>query len=81
MPIKRITISVPSGLAAKVKRAAGNKPVSAYIASVLEEKLDEAQLEHAWREYIEDVKPTAADERRVDRALARLRKRRPKRAA
>jgi metal-responsive CopG/Arc/MetJ family transcriptional regulator len=81
MSIKRITISVPSALAAKVKRAAGKKPVSVFVADVLEASIEEEQVERAWREYVADVAPTAADDRRADDVIAGLRRRKRRRAA
>ncbi len=76
MSIRRITISVPSHLAAKVKRAAGKTPVSAYVAAVLEEKLDEEEVVRAWRAHVESVAPTSEDEARAERVIAGLKKKR-----
>ena len=81
MSIKRITISVPSALAAKVKRAAGKKPVSVFVADVLEEKIEEEQIERAWREFVAGVAPTASDRQRADDVIGALRKRKRRRAA
>ncbi|MBK8593320.1 MAG: hypothetical protein IPN77_30250 [Sandaracinaceae bacterium] len=36
MTIKRITISVPSEVAARIKKAAGKTPVSAWVTGVIE---------------------------------------------
>jgi hypothetical protein len=65
-------LSVPEELAEKIKRAAGEKPVSAWVTDQLEADLNEAELERQWLEFYNDLNPTAADRVWVDSALSRL---------
>lgn len=85
MSIRRITISVPSELAAKVKKAAGARPVSAYITSLIEEKLEDDRLEAEWERYVRDVHERATPEEvaRADAMFQRVTstKKRSRRAA
>lgn len=74
MTIRRITISVPEQTARRIKKAAGEEPVSAWIAAVIEEHLDEAELEREWQQFCRDVHPTRADERRAEAMFRRLTK-------
>ena len=70
--IRRITISVPVAVAARIKKAAGKAPVSAWVAGILEEYLDDRELARMWREFYEDVKPGRADVKRADAMHRRL---------
>ncbi len=82
MSIERITLSVPSAVAARIKKAAGDQPVSAWVTGVLEDRLDDAELERLWNEFYESVRPRRADVRRADAMFRRLTKpARRKRAA
>jgi predicted DNA-binding protein len=81
MSIKRITISVPSEVASRIKKAAGHLPVSAWVTEVIEEHLDDAELERQWQRFHADVKPKAADVRRASAMLRRMTKRGDKRGA
>ena len=81
MSIKRITISVPSEVASRVKKAAGRVPVSAWVTQVIEERLDDAELEHQWQRFHAEVKPKVADVRRASAMLRRMTKRTDKRGA
>jgi hypothetical protein len=45
MSIRRITISVPVEVAARIRKAAGKTPVSAWVTGVVEDRLDDAELE------------------------------------
>ena len=72
MAIKRITISVPEAVAARIKKAAAGAPVSAWVTDLIEERLDEAELERKWLEFYESVKPSRKDVRRSERMFARL---------
>ncbi|MBS2019621.1 MAG: hypothetical protein JST00_42560 [Deltaproteobacteria bacterium] len=82
MAIKRITISVPEAVAKKIKKAAGTRPVSAWITEVVEERLDDAELERRWLEFYEEVAPSSHDVREAEALLARLqRRKRPRRGA
>jgi hypothetical protein len=82
MSIERITISVPAAVAARIKKAAGDLPVSAWVTGVIEERLDDAELDRLWQSFYESVRPRRADSRRADAILRRLtRAPRRKRAA
>jgi hypothetical protein len=72
MTIERITISVPRATAAKIKRAAGDKPVSAWVTGVIEERLEDAELERLWDEFYRSVHPRRTDIRRADAIYRRL---------
>jgi hypothetical protein len=72
MSIKRITISVPAAVAARIKRAAGRTPVSAWVTDVIEDHLEDAELERLWQEYYRDVAPRRVDARRADALFRRL---------
>lgn len=81
MAIERITISVPKATAAKIKKAAGRRPVSAWVTEVLEERLEDAELERLWQDFYRSVRPRAEDVRRADAIFRRLTKPRRKGAA
>jgi hypothetical protein len=72
MSIERITISVPSEVAARIKKAAGKRPVSAWVTSVIEERLGDAELERRWQEFYRSVNPSHADKKRADAMYRRL---------
>ncbi len=74
MTIRRITISVPVAVATRIKRAAGRKPVSAWVTGVIEARLDDAELERLWDEFYESVKPRRLDIRRANSIFRRLTK-------
>jgi len=75
MSIKRITISVPTALAGRIKKAAGDLPVSAWVTETLEERLNEAELERAWQAFYRDVSPSRRDVALADGMFKRLTKR------
>ena len=75
MSIKRITISVPEEVAARLKAAAGSTPVSAWVTSLIEEHLDEAELDRLWEEFYHDVSPGRDAIRKADAILKRSRRR------
>jgi hypothetical protein len=75
MAIRRITISVPAEVAARIKRAAGGKPVSTWVTELVEDRLDDAELERQWREFYSDVGPTREHVRRADAIFKRLTRR------
>ena len=81
MAIKRITISVPEAVADRIKKAAGPTPVSTWVTDLIEDHLDDAELEKAWQEFYESVRPTREDDRRADVMFRRLTKSAPKRGA
>ena len=72
MSIKRITISVPERVAARIKKAAGATPVSAWVTDVIEDHLADAELERAWEAFAKDVSPSRAEERSADAMFKRL---------
>ena len=78
MSIKRITISVQAGTAARIKKAAGRRPVSAWVTEIVEEHLDSGDLERLWREFYAAVRPQRAEIRRADALFDRLTGRRRK---
>ena len=81
MSIKRITISVPDDIAARIKRAADGMPVSAWVTEVVEERLEDREMERLWRDFYEAVRPRRNDIRRADALFDRLTRRRRRRAA
>jgi hypothetical protein len=75
MSIKRITISVSDDMARTIKRAAGRAPVSSWVADVITDHLNVAELERQWQLFYEDVNPSRADRRKAEVMLRRLTKR------
>jgi hypothetical protein len=74
MSIRRITISVPEDVAARIKAAAGTTPVSTWVTELVEEHLDEAELERQWEEFYRTVAPKRADVARAEAIFKRLTK-------
>ena len=72
MTIRRITISVPEQVAGRIKKAAGDQPVSAWLTDVIAGHLDDRELERLWREFYRDVAPKRAEIRRADQMFTRL---------
>ena len=72
MSIKRITISVSSDVAGRIRKAAGKTPVSAWVTDVIEERLNDAELERQWQLFYKEVNPTRQDVRRAESTLRRL---------
>ncbi len=81
MSIKRITISVPSQVASRIKKAAGSAPVSTWVTEVIEQRLDDAELERQWQRFYAEVGPKVPDVRRASAMLRRMTKRGSKRGA
>ena len=81
MSIKRITISVPEEVAKRIKKAAGKAPVSAWLTELVDEHLNDAELEREWADFVRDVAPRPADNRRAEAMYARLTKPTRKRGA
>jgi len=75
MTIRRITISVPAKVAARIKKAAGETPVSVWITGIIEDHLDDAELEQLWEEFYRAVRPRSEDVRRANSMFRRLTKR------
>lgn len=74
MAIERVTLSVPREVAARLKKAAGTKPVSAWVTALIEEHLDQAELETQFREFCEDHIATKAERTKAKAILGRLRR-------
>jgi hypothetical protein len=74
MSIRRITISVPSSVARRIKKAAGKRSVSAWLTAVVEEHLEDAELERLWEEFYASVAPRRSDVRRADALFDKLTK-------
>ena len=72
MSIKRITISVPADVADRIKKAAGDTPVSTWVTELVEEHLDDAELELQWQRFYEDVNPTRDDSKKAQAKFKRL---------
>ncbi len=72
MSIRRITISVPEEVAGRIKKAAGDRPVSAWVTDLIEGHLDDAELERQWQAFYRDVAPKRDDIRRADAMFNRL---------
>jgi hypothetical protein len=81
MAIRRITISVPEATASRIKKAAGQKPVSSWVTDLIEEHLDEAELERQWQEFHAAVNPTPRDVKRAQALHDRLTKGRRRKGA
>lgn len=80
MTIQRITISVPDDVAGRLRKAAANTSVSAWVTDVIEERLDETELDRLWQDFYASVRPRSKDVRRAnalfDRLVPRPRKKR-----
>lgn len=72
MSIRRITISVPSDVAGRIKKAAGAAPVSAWVTRLIEEHLEDTELERLWEEFYRSVNPRPADVRRANSLFRKL---------
>jgi hypothetical protein len=81
MSTKRITISVPAKVAARIKKAAGTRPVSAWVTGIIEERLDDVELERLWQDFYRSVAPRPKDIRRAESIFKRLKNPRRTRAA
>ncbi|GAA3752150.1 metal-responsive CopG/Arc/MetJ family transcriptional regulator [Spinactinospora alkalitolerans] len=62
MAIKRLTISLPEELMERVKEAAGDEPVSNWVAELLERRLDEQRGDRLWMEMIAESKANRSPE-------------------
>lgn len=72
MSTSRITISVPEEVALRMREAAGDGSLSAWVTGAIEARLDDAEAERLWRAFYESVAPTRADVRRADALFQRL---------
>jgi hypothetical protein len=71
MAIRRITLSVPEEVAARIKEAAGSTPVSTWVTDLVEDHLDDDALEREWQAFYRDVHP---DRKAVRAAATKLRR-------
>jgi hypothetical protein len=78
MSLQRITISVPDHVARRIKKAAADTSVSAWVTSVIEERLGDAELDRLWQEFYRNVAPSR-DEVRTANAMFKRLTRRPRR--
>jgi hypothetical protein len=74
MSIRRITISLPDDVARRIKKAAADKSVSAWVAGVIEDRLEDEELERLWQDFYRSVRPRREDVRRADALFKRLTK-------
>lgn len=81
MAIRRITISIPEDTASRLKKAAGETPVSSWVTELIEERLDDAELERKWQEFYRAVNPSRKDVKRAEALHGRLTKTRRRRGA
>jgi hypothetical protein len=81
MAIRRITISVPEQTAGRIKKAAGDQPVSAWLTELIDEHLNDAELERQWQAFYRDVRPRREDIRRAETKFNRLTRRSGRRGA
>jgi hypothetical protein len=74
MAIRRITISVPDAVARRIRKAARDRSVSAWITGVIEERLEDAELDRLWQEFYRAIHPSRAEMGRANAAFRRLTK-------
>jgi hypothetical protein len=74
MSIKRITISVSLDVARNNKKAAGKTPVSAWVADVIEEHLNDTELQRQWADFYAEVHPNRQDKAKAAAIFKRLTK-------
>lgn len=72
MAIRRITISVPEDVARRIKQAAGDTPVSGWVTTVVDERLNDEEMNRRWAAFCRDVAPGRSDRRRADAMFDRL---------
>jgi hypothetical protein len=72
MSIRRITISVPEEIAGRIKKAAGDTPVSAWVTDLIEDHLNDAELDRQWDAFYREAAPKRKNIRRADAMVARL---------
>jgi post-segregation antitoxin (ccd killing protein) len=72
MSTRRVTISVPEEVALRMRDAAGDESISAWVTSAIEAKLEDAEAERLWQAFYASVAPSRADVRRGDALFQRL---------
>lgn len=81
MSIKRITISVPDEVARRIKKAAGDIPVSAWLTDIVGGHLNDAEFDRQWQLFYRDVGPSRKDTQRAEAIHKRLTRRGNRREA
>jgi hypothetical protein len=81
MRTRRVTISVPADVARRMKQAAADGSVSAWVTGIIEERLDDAALDRQWRDFYASVSPRPSDVRRADALFKRLTRPRRRKSA
>lgn len=72
MAIKRVTVSLPAEIADRLRAEAGGRSVSAYVAELISERLEDTELDALWRAYLDEVGLSADDIDAADRVLDEL---------
>jgi hypothetical protein len=72
MSTRRVTISVPEEVALRMRDAAGEESISAWVTSAIEAKLDDVEAERLWQAFYASVAPSRAEVRRADALFHRL---------
>jgi len=70
--IKRVTISLPEELVDSVRGVVGDGSMSAYVADLIREHLQDDDLDALWRAFVADVGLSADDVTAADRVLDEL---------
>lgn len=79
MSTRRITICIPEKTARRIKKAAGRRSVSSWVAEVIEDHLSDAELERQFEEWYASLAPSAEEVAAADaifNAIAKPRRRR-----
>ena len=72
--IQRITISVPTHVARRIKKAAADMSVSAWVTGVIEERLGDTELDRLWQDFYRSVCPRREEIRSANAMFRRLTK-------
>ena len=81
MATKRITISVPVEIASQIRRAAGRRSISEWVASSVARTLEEDDLKRQFLEFCDSIRATPAEERRAQASFDRITRAEPNRPA
>jgi hypothetical protein len=73
MAIERVTLSVPKSIATRLRKAAGTQPVSAWVTTLIEERLDQTELEAQFQNFCKHHAPTKSEATKAAAILVRLR--------
>jgi hypothetical protein len=72
MSVRRMTVSLPEDTARRLKSAARGRSVSALLAELVDETLDQRELETQWRQLYNQVAPSLAASQKAERILSAL---------